>query len=133
MLDEVGDIFDLLVGDKAALNTGGLICAYGIKEHISVAYELFGARHIEYGSRIDGRRYGEREAAGDIGLDNTRYDIDGGTLSRYDKVHTRGSRLLSKAAYRVLDLVGGNHHKVGELVDENNYLMHRAQGLVALG
>ena len=133
MLDEVGNILDLFVGDEAALDTGRLVCADGAKEHIAVADKLLRAGHIEYRSRIDRRRNGERDTAGDIRFDNTCDNIDGGALSRYDKMHTCGTRFLSEAAYRILDFIGRDHHKIGKLIDENNYLMHRAQRLIALG
>ena len=47
-------------------------------------------------------------------------------------MHARRSRHLRKAAYGILNLIGRNHHKIGQLIDKNYDVVQRTHGVVLL-
>ena len=93
---------------------------------------LLRARRIEYDAAL--HRAGDREgdAAGDIGLHETRYDVSRGPLRGDYEMHTRGASHLSNAADALLHVLRGDEHEVRQLVHDYDDLRHglRAQLLL---
>ena len=130
LLGERDDPLDLVVRDKAALDALGLALAQGGIQHIALADELFRAGLVQNDARLDLRGDRKRNAGGDIGLHDARDDIRGWALGGDDEVHAGRARLLRDAADRGLDLLGRDHHEVGQLVDDDDDL---GQDLVGFG
>ncbi len=55
-----------------------------------------------------------------VGLDDARDDVDRRALRRENQVDADGARHLREAADRLLDLLAGHHHQVGQLVDDDD-------------
>ena len=87
-------------------------------EHVAVAEQRLGAHLVEDGARIDARRHLERDAAGNVGLDEAGDHVDRRTLRREHEVDARGARLLRQPRDQLFDLLADDHHHVGELVDD---------------
>ena len=130
LLDMRDDRFDLVRRDKAALHAGGFALAQRRIQHIALADQLFRAGRIQNDARLDLARHRERDARRDVRLHDAGDDVRRGALGRNDKVHARGARLLRNAADRGLDLLGRDHHQVGQLVNHNDNLR---QHLILLG
>ena len=124
LLDEGDDTLHLAVGHKAALHAGGLAAADRIVQHIAAAQQLFGAAHIQNGAGVDLRGNGKGNTAGNVGLDEPGDDIHRGTLGGDHQVHTGGTGHLRQAADVILDVLGGGHHQVRQLIDDNDDLRH---------
>ena len=84
-----------------------------------MAEQVLCALLVEDGARVDTRRNLEGNAARDIGLDETRDDIDRGALGSEQQVDTRGTRLLREAGDELLNLLADDNHHVCELVEHH--------------
>ena len=60
-------------------------------------------------------------------------DVDRRPLRREDQVDARGARLLRDARDQLLDLLAGDHHQVGELVDDDDDERHLLERLRRVG
>ena len=87
---------------------------------MSPVRQLLGAGLVEDHpeSRWPGR--GEGDPRRDVRLDHPGDDVDPGTLRRDDEVDADGAGLLSEAGDRLLDVARGDHHQVGELIDDDS-------------
>ena len=65
-------------------------------------------------------RHGEGHAGRDVGLDDAGDDVDGRPLGGDDQVDADGAGLLGDAGDGLLDVAGGDHHQVVELVDDDD-------------
>ncbi len=90
------------------------------EQHVAVAQQGLGARLVEDGARVDLRGHLQRDPAGEVGLDEAGDDVDRRPLGGEDQVQAGGARLLGEARDRGLDVLGGDHHQVGELVDDDD-------------
>ncbi len=75
----------------------------------------------------DGGR--ERDAAGEVGLDRAGQDVDRRPLRGDDQVDADRARHLREARDRGLDLGRGDHHQVGQLVDDDHVVGQRLEVL----
>ena len=62
--------------------------------------------------------------ARDVRLDQPGDDLDRWALRGDDEVDAGGARELGDAGDRGLDLVGADHHQVGQLVDDDDDVRH---------
>ena len=122
---KVDDALHLVVGDEAALHARGLARALRRVEHVALAQQLLRTTRVEDGSAVDLAGHRERDAAGDVRLDDAGNDVDRRALRRDDQMNARCARQLRQAADRFLDLARGDHHQVGQLVDDDDDLAHR--------
>ena len=67
----------------------------------------------------------ESDTRGHVRLDQAGDDVDRGTLRGEDHVHAAGSGHLGQAHDAALDVLLGDHHQVGELVDHDDDVGHR--------
>ena len=116
--DELDDLVDLGLVDPRALHAHRLACAHREEERVALADELLGAGLVEHDARVGEARGGERHARRHVGLDETGDDVDRRALRREDEVDAGGPRELGDAHDRLLDVARGDHHEVGELVDD---------------
>ena len=130
LLDAGNNSFDLLVGDEAALYTGRLALTERCIQHITLADQLFCAGRVQNDTRLDLAGYRKRDTRRDICLHDTGDNVSRRTLRCYHKVHACGSCLLRDTADGVLDFLGGDHHQVSQLVDNDDDLR---QHLILLG
>ena len=94
----------------------------GIKEHISLSQQFLRPHHIQNGAGIHAAGYRECHSAGHIGLNQTGNDVHTGTLGGNNQVNSRRSRQLCKAADRFFHLTRTNHHQIGKLIHNDDYL-----------
>ena len=129
-LDAGNDSLNLLVGDEAALYTGRFALAERRVEHIALADQLFRAGRIQNDAGFDLAGYRKRDARRDIRFHDAGDNVRRRSLGRDNEVHTCGTRFLRDTADGVLDLLGGDHHQVGQLVDNDDDLREH---LILLG
>ena len=118
------DLLDLLVGDEGAVDAGDAAAA-GHVEHVALAEELLGAHLAEDGAAVDLRGDLEGDAGREVRLDRAGDDVDRGALRRHDQVDAGGAGHLGEALDAGLDLLAGDHHQVGHLVDDDDDEGHR--------
>ena len=118
------DLLDLRVGDEGAVHAGDAAAAHHV-QHVALAEQLFGALLAQDGAAVDLRRHLEGDAGREVGLDRAGDDIDRGALRRHDQVDAGGARHLRQALDRAFDLLAGDHHQVGHLVDDDDDVGHR--------
>src|SRR5262249_40365120 len=114
------DVVDVLVFDEGALDALRFGRVGGHEEHVAAAEEAFGAGHVEDDAAVGQRGNGEGDAGGDVRLDQAGQDVDRGPLGGDDQVDAGGAAHLGEAAEEGFDLVGGGHHQVGELVEDDD-------------
>ena len=120
---------DFGVGDKRPVHALRMPGAWRKVEHVALAEQRLGTHLIEDGARIDLARHLERNARWNIGLDQAGDDIDRRSLRREDQVNSRRARLLRNAGDQLFDLAAGDHHQVGQLVDDDHDQRHFFDGL----
>ena len=106
-------------GDPGALHAHGLGRAHGQEERVALAHQLFGAGLVEHHAGVGDRGGRERHAGGHVGLDQAGDDVDRRALGGQHQVDAGGTGQLGDAHDRVLDVARGDHHQVGELVDDD--------------
>src|SRR5919106_1552410 len=122
LLDEESD---LVLGDESALDaleTGG---PERLEEHVALAEEALGATAVEDHAAV--RLAGDREGdpRGHVRLDHSGDHVHRGALRGQHEVDADGAGLLREADDGVLDLLGGDHHQVGQLVDDDEQVRQR--------
>ena len=122
LLDAGNDGLDLLVGDEAALYAGRLALTERRIQHIALADQLFRAGRIQNDAGFDLAGHRKRDTRRNIRLHDTGDNVSRRTLRCDNKVHACGSRLLRDTADGVLDFLCGDHHQVGQLVDDDDDL-----------
>ena len=115
--DERDDLVDLGLVDPGSLDAHRLARAHRQEECVALP-KLLGAGLVEDDAE-SARRGRERHARGHVGLDEPGDDIDRGALGREDEVDPGRARELRDAHDRLLDVARGDHHQVGELVDDD--------------
>jgi hypothetical protein len=124
-----GDLLDLVVGDEGAVDAGDAAAA-GHVEHVALAEQLFGALLAKDGAAVDLRRDLEGDAGREVGLDRAGDDVDRRALRRHDHVDAGGARHLREALDRAFDVLAGDHHQVGHLVDDDDDDRASARGRI---
>jgi hypothetical protein len=120
------DLFDLRVGDERSVHARNPPAALHV-QHVALAEQLFGALFAEDGAAVDLRRHLEGDAGREVGLDRAGDDVDRGALRCHDQVDAGGARHLRQPLDRAFDLLAGDHHQVGHLVDDDDDVRHRRQ------
>jgi hypothetical protein len=101
--------------------------AAGHVEHVALAEQLLGALLAEDGAAVDLRGHLEGDAGREIRLDGAGDDVHRGALGRHDQVDAGGAGHLREALDRTLDVLAGDHHQVGHLVDDDDDIGHRRE------
>src|SRR6202011_1776675 len=117
---EVDDRLDLRIADESALDSCRLAGIDRLVQHVAAPEQLFCSTRVENDAAVDLRSDGERYARWNVGLDEARDDVGRRTLGGDDEVYANSARELCDAADELLDLAGGNHHQVGQLVDDDD-------------
>lgn len=114
----IDDVVDFGVGGEGALGSDLVGGAWGDEEHVAATDELVGAAAVEDGAAVDFGGDFEGDAAGEVGFDDACDDVDGGALGGDDEVDACGAGELGEASDAGFNVGGGDHHEVGEFVDD---------------
>ena len=120
------DLLDLLVGDERAVHAADAAAA-GHVEHVALAEQLLGALLAEDGAAVDLGGDLEGDAGREVRLDGAGDDVDRRPLRREDDVDAGGARHLRQALHRAFDVLAGDHHQVGHLVDDDDDVGQRLE------
>ena len=131
-LDELDNLVDLIIRDKAALDTAGLAPVDLGEQHVAQTGELLGAHLVDDDARVDARGDVKGDTVGDVGLNEARHHVGARTLSRHDKVDTGGTAQLGDTHNRSLDVLAGNHHQVRKLVDDDDQVGHLLRRVIVM-
>ena len=116
MLD---DGADLGLGDPGALDAHRCRGARSQVEGIALAGERLGTVLVEDDPGVQLRGRGEGQARGHVGLDEAGDHLGDGSLGGQDQVDPGGTGQLGDALDGCLHVLGGGHHEIGELVDDD--------------
>ena len=116
------DGLDLRLGDEGPLDPHRLVGSHGQEQPVSLADELLRTRLIQDDATVGEARRGERQPARHVGLDQPGDDVDARTLRGEHQVDACRPCELRDADDRILDVARGNHHQVGELVDNDEQI-----------
>ena len=125
-LEMAHDLLDLFVGDERAVDAADAAAARHV-EHVALAEQLFGALLAQDGAAVDLRRDLEGDAGREVRLDRAGDDVDRRTLRGEDDVDAGGARHLREALHRAFDVLAGDHHQVGHLVDDDDDVGQRLE------
>lgn len=103
------------------------------EQHIAVAQQLLRPAGVQDGAGVHRRRHGQRQAGGNVGLDEAGDDIHRGALGGDDHMHPRRPGHLSQAYDGILHLAGRGHHQVGQLVDNDENKRQLFEGVALAG
>src|SRR5207245_10196407 len=90
-LPEADHAVDLRIDDESALDACRLACVDRLVEHVAATEKLFRTTCVEDDAAVDLRADSERDAGGDIGLDQTRDDVGRRALGGDDQVDAAGA------------------------------------------
>ena len=119
VVDVLDDRVDLGLGDPGALHAHRLAGTHRQEERVALADQLLGARLVEHDPGVGDARGRERHPRRDVGLDQAGHDVDARPLGGEHQVDAGGARELGDPDDRLLDVTRGDHHQVGELVDDD--------------
>ena len=102
------------------------------EEHVSQPEQLVGAPGVEDDPGIDLGRDAEGDAAAEVVLDRAGDDVDRRPLGGHDEVDADGPGQLGQAGDAALDLLGADHHQLGQLVDDDDDVGERLEDLLLL-
>jgi hypothetical protein len=122
----VDDLLDFKVADERPVHALDAPAA-GHVEHVAHAEQLFGTLFAENGAAVDLRGDLEGNAGREVRLDRTGDDVDRRALRRHDHVDACRARHLREPLHRALDILAGDHHQVGHLVDDHDDIRHRLE------
>ena len=92
----------------------------GHEQHVALAEQLLGALLAEDGAAVELADDLEADAGREVRLDRAGDDVHRRPLRRHDDVDARRARHLREALHRRLDLLAGDHHQIGHLVDHHD-------------
>ena len=131
LLAVLDHLVDLGLGDPGALHAHRLAGAHRQEQPVTLADQLLRARLVEDDPAVGERGGGEREPRRHVGLDQTGDHVDRGPLGGQHQVDAGGAGELGDPDDRVLDVARGDHHQVGELVDDHQQVGVRRQHALA--
>src|SRR6266849_1662573 len=111
------DRLDLALGHPGALDPPGAGGACVLVEEVAVADEPVGTALVEDHPAVGVAGGGKCHPGGDVGLDHTGHDVDGGPLGCNHEVDSDRPCHLGDTANALLDIPRRHHHEVGQLVD----------------
>ncbi len=116
-------LLDLVIGNPTTLGAPWLFAAQ-LNQHVSATQKLLCALLVQDDARV--QRIVDREcyAVVDVGADKTSHDVCRGSLRGHDQVDTGGAAQLCDAHDGGLNVLAGDHHKVGQLVDYDDKVRH---------
>ena len=126
-LDVANHPLDFLGGAVAALHPDGLGQTVGKVQHIPVSQQLFCAANIQDTPGVHLTLDGQGDPAGHVGFDESCNDIRRRPLGGDDQVHPGSSCFLGDPAHRILHFLGGGHHQIRKLVNDDHDLGQRIQ------
>src|SRR5207253_5675564 len=130
-LPEVDDALDFAVRHEDTLKPGRLAGFDGQVEHVAPTEQLLGAGLVQDDPGVDARAHGKCNPGGDVRLDQPGDDVRGGTLGGDDQVYPHRPSQLGDPADQLLDLAGGHHHQVGQLIDHQDDVGKRVESHLA--
>ena len=122
---------DLTLGDEGALNSHGLVRAHREKQPIALPYELLCPGLIKDDPAVGEARCRERQAARNIRLDETGYDVNAWALSGEHKMDAGRSRKLRDAHNRLFNVTRRDHHEICKLIDDDQEIRVRTHDALA--
>ena len=90
------------------------------EEHVAAAEQVLRAHFVENGPRIDAGDDAEADAGGEVGLDETGDDVDGGPLGGEHQVDADGAGHLRETGDALFDAGAFEHHQIGQLINDND-------------
>ena len=129
--DVLDDLLDLVLADPRALHADRLRGAHRQEQRVALADEPVGAGLVEDDAGVGDARHREREPRRHVRLDEAGDDVDRRALRGEDEVDAAGPGELGDADDRVLDVARGDHHEVGELVDDDEEVRVRLEHALA--
>ena len=127
------DLLDLGLVDPGSLDTHRLGRTHRQEQGVTLTDELLCAGLVEHDSRVCQRRGCERQTRGHVGLDEAGDDVDAGSLGGEHQVDAGGTGQLRDALDRGFDVARGDHHEVGELVDDDQQVRVRLEDAFRTG
>ena len=121
---KINDPRDVTVRDIGALHAGWLRVSLRIVKHIAPSKQFLRAVHVKNRAAVHPTRDRQGNSRRHIGLDLSGHNIDGWALRRDDQMNARRPGQLRQAADRVLNVLGRNHHEVGQLVNDDDDSRH---------
>src|SRR5579875_15266 len=115
------DLADLVLADPGPLDAPGDARRGGQQQHVALADETFGTRLVEDHPAVGQAGHGEGQTGRHVGLYDTCDDIYRGALGCDDEVDAHRPGHLRDPADRLLDVAGGDHHQVVQLVDDDEH------------
>ncbi len=125
-LEVAHHLLDFLVGAERAVHAADAAAARHV-EHVALAEQLLGALLAQDGAAVDLRGDLEGDAGREVRLDGAGDDVDRRTLGGEDHVDAGGARHLREALHRAFDVLAGDHHQVGHLVDDDDDVGQRLE------
>ena len=119
-LDKVHNALYLCITDHDPMQALKLRGSGRQKQHVAFTEKLIGTHSIQNGARIYSGSNLIRHTCGEIGLDDSRQDIHRRTLRGNDQMNACGPCHLRQPGQRVFHTFGCDHHKVGQLIDQDN-------------
>ena len=89
-------------------------------EHVAAPLKRLGALAVEDGAAIDLRGDLKGDTGGKVGFDDAGDHVHRRSLGREDGVDAHGARHLGETCDGRLDLGGGGHHEIGQLIDDEH-------------
>ncbi len=118
------DLVDVFVADIGSLRADELRRAGRKEEQIAIAEEAFGADVVEDDLRVDAACHLEGNAGRDVRFDDAGDHFAGGPLGGQDQVDADGAGHLGDPGDRRFDIGAGDHHQIGELIDDRDDERH---------
>ncbi|CCZ34083.1 unknown [Firmicutes bacterium CAG:646] len=110
------------IGNKRSLQPGRLLITLRIIQHIAFSQKFLRPIHIQNRSGIHTRRYRKSNTGRHIGFDQTGDYIHRRSLRSDDQMKSRRSGKLRQTTDRIFHLSGSYHHKIRQLVHDNDNL-----------
>ena len=120
------NFFDFAIGNKRAVNAADAT-ATRHEEHIALTEELLGTLFAQNGAAVNFGGDLKGDAGREICLDRAGDDIDRGALGGQNDVNAGGARHLCEALDGTFNILAGDHHEIGHLVDDDDEIRQGLQ------
>ena len=87
-------------------------CVAWQQQHVALTNEFFCAWLIQDHATVGKARYRKRHTRRNVGLDDTRNDVDAWTLCCNNQVNAYRTRLLRNTSNAIFYVASRNHHQV---------------------
>ncbi len=130
--DEGGELFDLLVGEKSAVDPLHLPHPGRQKEHVAIAQQRLGTVGVDDRARVGLRGDLEGDARRKVRLDHPGEDVHRRPLGGDHQMDAGGARHLREAGDGDLHVAARHHHEVRQLVDDHHHVRQGREGRLSL-